>query len=71
MTPPPTAPTLQTHFHAIRKLLTLGHSYAVTLPTAWVKKHCTSATPYILATPNADGTITLRPFDPQNPVPKT
>jgi len=51
----------------LRKLLHLGNSYAVTIPTAWVKHYVDPKLPYLTTALRSDGSILLRPFDPQDP----
>lgn len=51
-------------FQLLRKLLHLGNSYAVTIPTRWVRAQVNPRLPYVTTTPNPDGSITLRPFNP-------
>jgi hypothetical protein len=55
-------PHSPTNFQTLRKLLRLGHSYAVTIPDAWVTAHVNPKLPYLTTRPNDDGTITLAPF---------
>ena len=55
-------------FQMLRKLLQLGNSYAVTIPTAWVKEHVDQRLPYVTTVPNDDGSITLRAYDPRKPI---
>ncbi len=65
----PSLPTLPAStptpgFQMLRKLLRLGHSYAVTIPDIWVHAHVNPRLPYLTTTPNNDGSITLRAFSP-------
>lgn len=58
------------NFQIIRRLLNLGNSHAITIPTAWVKIHVDPKLPYITTTPLPDGSILIRPFDPMHPTGK-
>ena len=51
-------------FQRLRKLIRQGASYAITLPAAWVHAHCNPKLPYIITSPQADGSIIVRPFNP-------
>lgn len=61
---PSPAPPTPPGFQLLRKLLHLGNSYAVTIPDRWVRDQVNPKLPYLTTTPNADGSITLRAFDP-------
>jgi hypothetical protein len=56
------------NFQLLRKLLRLGHSYAVTIPDAWVHAHCKPELPYLTTTLQPDGAILIRPFNPKHPL---
>ena len=45
----------------------LGNSYAVTIPTKWVRKFVDPKLPYVTTALQSDGSIVLRPFDPKDP----
>jgi hypothetical protein len=61
---PSPAPATHPGFQLLRKLLRLGNSYAVTIPDVWVKANVNPRLPYLTTTPNDDGSITLRAFNP-------
>jgi len=48
----------------IRKLLTLGASYGITIPTRWVRSHLHPSTPYVTADFSQPGIIIIRPLRP-------
>jgi len=50
----------------LRKLLTLGASYGITLPTRWVRAHLHPSTPYVIADFAVPGEITIRPLKPKD-----
>jgi hypothetical protein len=47
--------------YTLRKLLTLGHSYAVTVPADWARQHALLRGRYVACQQNADGTLTISP----------
>jgi hypothetical protein len=51
----------------LRKLLHLGNSYAVTIPTGWVRMYSDPKLPYVTTRLQPDGSIVLRPYDPTDP----
>jgi len=51
-------------FQRLRKLMRLGHSYAVTIPDVWVAEQCNPKLPYVTTLLLGDGSILLRPFNP-------
>ena len=57
----------QPDFQMLRKLIRLGHSFAVTIPDSWVRRHCRPELPYLTTTPQDDGSILLIAFDPADP----
>ena len=59
--PGPPCPPLPA-FQLLRKLLHLGNSYAVTIPTAWVKSNCDPRLPYLTTRFQPDGSIRIEPF---------
>jgi len=52
----------------LRKLLLLGNSHAVTIPTTWVRRYVDPKLPYVTTALLEDGSILLQPFDPKNPL---
>jgi len=62
----PSPPSFEPHFHqVVRKLLRLGSSYAITIPTRWVERHADQRHPYVTVSDHADGLLTVRPLVPK------
>jgi antitoxin component of MazEF toxin-antitoxin module len=52
----------------LRKLLELGNSFAVTIPTKWVRTYVNPKLKYVTTSLQDDGSILLRPFNPNDPI---
>lgn len=50
-----------TSFHTLRKIVRTGGSHRLALPVHWVRDHLRPAFPYVIVTPNKDGTLTVSP----------
>ncbi|MDK1039705.1 MAG: hypothetical protein QGD91_12495 [Actinomycetota bacterium] len=45
-----------------RRIIKLGHSHAITLPPAWLKRYVAQDCQLVLLITNPNGTITIEPF---------
>ena len=48
----------------IRKLLQIGHSHAVSIPTSWVRANVEPGSHYVILDDTKPGQLTFRPLNP-------
>lgn len=65
--PSPQQPRPNTEQHIVsnvRKLITIGHSFALTLPAKWVRANIDPALPYVIITGPQQPYLTIHPLPP-------